>query len=206
MKTRGFFNLDQAIQYLQGSIIRVAGHPVVISRVDSGGRGKGNFKLVYSKVDDRRGNELVILSDADEVDMNPMPMGMLALRPGNEFTSWAQYLARVPMRAMKVGITRNSTFINPVVPNTHRIDHNCMYSPEFVNMVKGNYMTFKEALAASEKKGCYPFSRRFAVDNKRDVYYKTYQVPVGKAVDNDVALVEDAFFLKEVLREDLHGR
>jgi len=206
MKTRSFFNLDQAIQYLNNNIIRVANHPILITRVDSGNRNKGNFKLTYMKVEDRTGKEYSILSDAEEVDMNPLPMGMLSIRPGNAHTSKAQYLERIPLRRMEVGASRNNVLVNDVMTGVRGIGNGCMYSSEFVDTVKGRFLSLPEALEASAKKGCYPFSRRFAVNDKREVYYKgTYGTPVGKVDGGVVVLNDEAFFLREVLREDLNG-
>lgn len=206
MKTRKFYDLEQASSYLAGSVIRVANHPVNIVAVESGNRGKGNFKLTYTKVDDPYKKTMAILSDSDEVDMNPLPMGMLAIKPGSPIGTLTAYALRIPARAYKVGTTRTNTTFMPIVHNSNYYDGSLIYTKEFVDSVKGNYLTLPEALKATEKKGIFPFSRRFAVAKDRSVYYKTFLEPVGKVDGGEVVLNDEAFFLKEVLREDLNGR
>src|SRR6266404_8982006 len=105
MRTREFFNRDQADNYLINSIIRFNERPVMITEV-SGGGGKKGFVLRGRYCDPNAADSTSFYHKDLAVNMEPIPLGFLVL----DHKSWlpyTAYISRLPVRAWKIGLTRN---------------------------------------------------------------------------------------------------
>lgn len=204
MKNKKFFNLDQAIRYLGETVISFKGKPIYIYGIDSGRHGK-NFELFYYNVgdDDKKGK--IILSDHSDIDMTPIPLGLMSNKSkmSEHNSGW---VVRQPLRLYKIGLSRSNVKIENVEPHhtgryrSHYSDF--MLSKELRDTVAGDYPTYKECLKTSANDGnVLAFSRRFAVLGDK-LYYKALGVAIGEAAPSGPSLDENCFFLKEALQED----
>lgn len=205
MRNKKFFDLNQAHRYLSDCIIRLGEEPIRIIKIDPGVTTK-NFILTYSPVTKNEGN--YIYSDNAEIDMNPFPLGWLSV---NEKSGWRDsvVLSRTPLRDWKIGLNVKNLHIATVESWGYEVlprAKDLLWSEQFLDTVKGNYLPLEKAIALSHKwngKGI-PFSRRFAV-NGNNLHYYMYHEAIGEIKKDRPVLSENAFFLEEVLKEDLHA-
>jgi hypothetical protein len=202
MKNKKFFNLDQALRYLSESVITFKGKPIYVYGIDTGRYGK-NFQLFYYDVGE--GEPKTVLSDNTDIDMNPVPLGLTAIK--DRLTEYSSgMVTRMALRSYKIGLTRQNVNIancNPKATARYKNRYaDFMCSKELRDTVLGNYPKYSECLKASQEGGTtLAFSRRFAVSQDQ-LFYKALGVPVGLAKKSGPELDENCFFLKEALEED----
>jgi hypothetical protein len=203
MKTRSFYDLDQAFSYLTNSVIRVGGKAVMVTGVLPGDQG---HVLNFYRLDDGRKKNDYILHNAPEVDMEPVPLGLLSIDDKSSYTDTVM-CSRSPRRLWKVGLTYETLCTNVVHEERHNYTPsiNVLQSKELGRTIEGSYPVYAAAKELVGKKNrLVAFSRRFAVD-KDDLYYQTYQVPVGMAEKDRPSLLPEFDFLQQVLEEDFHA-
>lgn len=206
MKTKRFYDTDHAVQYLASSVILIAGKPCYVKNVRDG-RRDGSYTIIYFECDpqvDRK--ESAILSDNPMVDMNPIPLGFLPIF--NDTTpeyKYSPYLYRNPVRKWKIGLNAQNVCMLSAggkYPKQFSTE-NVYFTLPFINMVKDKYPDFKTSYDwAVRFNGAYAFSRRFAVGNLHELFYRHIPRPVGKIADGKPVLDERYKYLREVLEED----
>lgn len=209
MRTRTFFDNDHAFRYLTQSIIRVKDNPVYVTHTQQADDG---YVLSYDRLPlppssraGKSGTRYTIHS-RDEVDMNPLPLGMLAVHQ-NDKVEASTYLSRLPQRAWKIGLTEYNIQVSKISDKEYtRLSlRDLIYLPAFLKTVRGDYPSMKETIRLSnERKLPIAFSRRFAIEEDK-LLYKTFIVPVGEIQNNKPVLSDNFKYLAQVLEEDLHG-
>ena len=204
MKHRTFYDADHCYQQLHASVIRLAGFPVTVVGVDVG-KKKGNFLLKVQEMGYRYdGTHKYVLSDDEDIDMSPVPLGMTAT------VGQAEYMSRMPVRKWKLGLSSQNLKIAKVDSEAEccysRTD--IIHSQVMLDTVIGNYITFEDAINRAkafngDKHTSVAFSRRFAIGNKYKLFYKSFGVPVGIASKEGPVLTEEFSFLQQVLDEDI---
>lgn len=200
MKNRTFYDTDHCYQQLHASVIRLAGFPVTVVGADAG-KKKGVFLLKVNEMGDRwDGVSKFVSSDDADVDMTPIPLGMTASN------GHAEYLSRMPVRKWKLGLSIQNLKIAKVDSEAEYLysKQNIIHSQLMLDTVVGNYMAFEEAMKkASRSNKAFAFSRRFAIGNKYNLFYKSFGVPVGIVSKEGPVLTEEFSFLQQVLDEDI---
>jgi hypothetical protein len=124
----------------------------------------------------------------EDLDINPVPLGYTNTAFG------AVYVTRIPMREdWRQGLRRINIRTIPVMD----IDYECLDAT-----IRGVYPTFKEAIKLADKRGVAAFSRSFAVDKDKTIWYKG-RWKVGKVDMFGHALDEKFTWLRESLDEEL---
>lgn len=195
-----FFDIDHARNYLNGSIIRLAGSPIYVMDVT---RNNRKFFLSYVDTDDLYVNRYfkqVALSDQD-VDLSPLPLGYV-----NGDVSTA-YLCRSPRRAWKVGLTQRGMRYW-WMRYDEGIGTEIIWRKGFVNAVKNIYPSIDEATnrVIDFRSGCgQAFHRRFSVVHSphkiASIHYKWFPDAVGTFDGTNVVLNDAWSFLRETLEE-----
>lgn len=204
MKNRTFYDADHCYQQLSGSVIRLAGFPVTTAGVDVG-KKKGVFLLKVNEMGKRwDGVSKFVSSDDEDVDMSPVPLGMIATENHTE------YLSRMPIRKWKLGLASTNLKIAKVDAEAeyHYSKPDLIHSQELLDTVVGNYMAFEDAMKRAagfngSKHIAIAFSRRFAIGDRSKLFYKSFGVPVGIVSKDGPVLTEEFSFLQQVLNEDM---
>lgn len=205
-------SLQEAEMRLQGTVVLYDEQPVYITRVTGAAPGdpKPDIFRVYAvplpsragvgRVEDEEFRRFI---SSRRFDFRTIPLGFMNLAGG------IYYCTRLPQRQQKQGLA-NATFgcteiagprgegfrLNSVIQNK-----------EFVSMVRGEYPTFEQAMAAVSKNGVFgmAFSRHYALVSDDDLdglvylYYKNEKV--GFLMDSKVTLSSKMTCLKEALTE-----
>ncbi len=205
MRTRNFYDVAQASQQLRGSIIRVGDKPVHVIDAFSGDK-VGEYVIQYApcKTPNDRDYKLIPV-DHPSIDMNPVPLGMISFIERGIWSVY--YTARLPVRKWKIGLSRENVTVKFVRGFDSGNGFEKVYHSALIHdLIMGIYPKLKSIRSSFNKNaGARAFSRRFALDNDEQLFYKTIQEPVGimrKGIEFE--LQEDYAFLKEVLEEDLH--
>lgn len=203
MKNKKFFNLDQAIRYLGETVITFKSKPIYIYGIDTGRHSK-NFELHYYDVGDDEHKSKFILSDNSDIDMTPVPLGLMSNKSNMKHS--CGMVMRMPLRMYKIGLNRSNVRVENTVPSLNARyrsrNSELLTSKELRDTVAGDYPRYSECFKASAKDGnALAFSRRFAVCGEQ-LYYKALGVAVGGAKPSGPSLDENCFFLKEALEED----
>lgn len=202
MRTKEFYDLDHAQRYITQSVIRIKGKPAYVATAAPADNG---FILGYydMPMNGTRDTVNYTIHKRDEVDMNPFPLGMLAVSKKDKIKG-SYYLSRIPVRAWKIGLTESNLRFDAVCEKRmpEMDPRTLLYSHSFVDTVAGKYPELDEALKLSfDRKLPIAFSRRFAV-NCEKLLYKTFQVPVGEIRDRHPHLFDNFKHLTQVLDED----
>lgn len=203
MKTKNFYDLNHASNYLVNSMIRVDDEPVIVNGFDHSTASK--IIMSYYAVNNKKIKTVPI--NSDRVNLSPVPLGFLAIRaPFNAFLRTA-YTCRYPSRRWKVGLTQNNIGIIKLPKSKDYFSQESVfYSTELRDTVLGLYLKFEEALdLANRNNGIdIPFSRVFAT-NGTVLYYKAFDQAVGQINGTLPVLHDDFRFLNERLQEDLNA-
>lgn len=203
MKKKLWHNTEHADAYLSSSVIRLGEDPIYVHRVYGdqisywplgkvGGRNKVNVVNLYH----------------DEVNLNPVPLGMLATSESSKATC---FLSRSPRRAWKQGLASSSLILEKINKDdkAKRIRFNkndVLYSLSLKNTIKNKYIEADAAAKLSKEEDIpVAFGRRFAIWNGK-IFYKDKGVPVGTWLKTGFQLNDEFLFLKEALLEDLNGK
>lgn len=201
MKKKTFYDGEHADAYLAGSVIRLAGNPIYINHVIRTTNGEDGFIASYWELGHvgGRNTKMVDLADPD-IDLNPMPLGMLAI--GGSYTS-SCYLSRQPRRMWKQGLNINNLIVELVgLTAGHFSKSGVIVDPALGKTVRGEYFKLADAIAQTAKTGlAAAFGRKFAVE-KNNIFYKAFKIPVGEVANNKITLFDEFSILKEVLEED----
>lgn len=208
MKTKDFFDVGQASQYLRASVIRVDNKPVyVMDVVMSDGRKIDNpLLLQYTPLEDINEDVRTLPLKDERVDMNPVPLGFLNYLNEDGYTSY--YISRFPSRKWKIGLSKEN--ISVMMPGGYEADRYIVQkvfpTKLMVNTIIGKYPSVKQIITGFKRhRGSRAFSRRFTITDQLTVYYKTLEKPVGQ-VDSGkstIKLFDEFFYLREVLKEDV---
>lgn len=210
MKQKKFYDVSQASSYLTHSVIRYKDRPIYVQKVlaDRDSEGNRRYLAYYYFLGQvgYAGDIRTVWLDDENIDMNPIPLGMLA--PGQESTATI-YCSRMPRRAWKIGLTYQALNLSQIEKDSgKRIKfrpQDILISSSLENTILNKYPSIKTATGMSnDKKVPVAFSRSFAVWDK-SVYYKDIGLPIGDVVRNRVDLTDQFFWLKEKLNEDLNG-
>ncbi len=207
MKTKKFFDINQATNYLRHTLIRVAGHPVYVTDVQNG-RGRGvSIDIGYVKADHPEGKTVYIDSMDNAVDMTPVPLGMVRHYNG---TYWsAVHISRYPSRKWKIGLSRENISIqNPFGQFQDIRDPAKTFLPskELAETILNKYMEMDEVMDNLKRhKGSLPLSRNFCLTHTGKLFYKMFNVPVGMfgKESRKLTLLDDYEFLSEKMKEEL---
>jgi hypothetical protein len=210
MKNRKFGSIDDAHNYLSGSIIRVKNDPVYVEQVSSRNRKPHLYytpipRKVNTDPDSPLGVVNVELA-SDDVDMNPIPLGFINERHFTKHLSYGVY--RVPARQWKIGLTNNNAIITLNGSTVWReANRGILKSRGLFDMVKNNYPSFEDALASIEnnKNSSRAFSRKFSINGDGLVRYFQLDDYVGDIQKGSVRLFSDYVFLAEQLEKDLRN-
>jgi hypothetical protein len=201
MKRKNFFDANQAEAYLSHSVIRVGDIPIYVHSVFGGvihywelGTVGGSHKL-----------KTIALEHSD-VDMNCVPLGMLATGKESKATI---YCSRISRRAWKVGLSSGSLGLANISNDRNKFigfsRNAVLYSNSLANTIKGDYLDYQSAFTLSRDEGIpVAFSRKFATWND-NLYYKYLGEPVGTNKKTFPVLGEGFEWLAEELQEDLNG-
>jgi hypothetical protein len=206
MKDKQFYDIDMAQRYLSESVITLAGEPALI--IDVEGRGvKDGWKVHTRLLSDPDCGRVIYLPN-DDIDMNPVELGMSNYRSFDHYQAFI--IQRAPVRAWKVGLARNNMRTLSLrrggqAPVNGR---DLLLSSSLRDTVLGQYPTYEEAkaLLSDETSSC-AFSRRFAVSGDGNLYHTMATDAVGiHEGGGEPVLSNDYLYLHEVLEEDLkHG-
>lgn len=204
MKHRSFFDINQAIMYLNDSVVRFDKKPVYIHRIEGVGPDKTRVTASYvSNISER----IVIDLFDEKADLNPVPLGMINI-PLSHGKSIVVSGFRIPCRRYKIGLSRYNFRFN-FYPNDD-IEYipeisSVLFSQALENTVVNNYPSFKDALSWTDKKPgvMIAFSRRFAVTHNKFVLYKHFQTPIGIVKDEQVQPFDQYFYLSQAIEEDI---
>lgn len=201
MKTKKFFDLNHAKRYLTHNLIRVAGQPIYVMDLSE---KAGNIIMHYTLANNPQGKMKNIPVLNDDVDMNPVKLGMTRLFNGVTWMTF--YISRYPSRTWSIGLSRENMALQD--PRGEGIDHNytdeILPSPTLAETILGKFLPLDEAKEQLRKaKGCLPLSRRFCFDHTGDLFFKMLGVPVGRVETAGVTLKDEFAYLKEVMQEDI---
>lgn len=204
MKQREFFDTNQANSYLSNSVIRLGESPIFVHAVN---RERSGDILWYWDLGAVGGSERLkkVLLNNKDLDMTPVPLGMLATGKESKATT---YCSRISRRAWKVGLSSGSLDLNNISidrSKTIRFSKSAvLYSNSLANTIKGEYLDYKSAKILSKDEGVpVAFSRNFAIWGD-DLYYRYVGQPVGTNKKTLPVLGEGFEWLAEVLQEDLN--
>lgn len=204
MRTKKFFDLNQASSYLRGSVIRVDDEPIYVHDVQHGeGRGNKGMSIEYSVIREGLGKVFHIDVADKKVDMTPVPLGMCSYHDGDSFRCY--YIMRLPVRKWKIGLTKENIDILTVQTGQNAGGAINMLFPQtfLVDCIEGKYVGLTEAIKAlKRRRGVIPFSRRFAIDHEHSVWYKGHNLSVGWFENGQVNLDKDHTYLSEIMMED----
>jgi hypothetical protein len=187
-----FFDLAQAQQRLQNSLIRVKKSLAYVICVYLGEKTKYSLEVKYLA-----SGKVVMIPLDDKVDLTPLPLGNI------NYQGDCYYLSRAPARKWKQGLTvENLTCRNYLEGyNNFPVDKACI-----ADCVNNSYPTAKIAVESVEKdySKAVAFSRNFSIIKNRIIVYNC-KIEVGSLAHNyrDFKLNDNAFFLKEMLQEAL---
>lgn len=205
MKQKVFFDLTHANAYLSDSVIRVGGEPVFVDSI----RELKNYEWemrywVLGKVGGENKLKTISLKNP-EIDMNPVPLGMLATGAESKATC---FISRSPRRAWKIGLTTSSMIINDVdkqaKKNIRWGKAAVLYSSSLRNTINDEYLSIKKAYTLSTQEDIpVAFDRNFAVWNNQ-LFARDLGIPIGSVDKNARVGLKDEFtYLKESLDEAL---
>ena len=168
--------------YLEGSIIKYNDTLVVVHSVDD------TFNMRCHDLSADR--EVVTnLREDGGVDLKPIPLGFMNYQ-GN-----AYYIARKPKRSWRQGLSRNNV--------STELPWELIVSPRLVDVVKGNYPTYKEALELIKDGQGVAFHRNFKLSKMHGATVVNYKnLVVGMVVDGGRIALSDPFtYLRELVME-----
>ena len=214
MKTKIFFDQRQANNYLVGSVIRIRNAPCAIDEVGRpAGRRAGDYSVSYYDIGDTNQDRMLTSLLDETVDMNPVPLGMATMLTESRGFVTA-YLSRVPVRGWKVGLTienLNQEIVGvaegaPAVPG---IISRVRRSETLAKTIRGDYKTVEEAtklMEASSQKFKYlqviGVARKWAIDSKQNIWYRSTKTPVGKIEGKVVSLFPKYIYLKQLVEKE----
>jgi hypothetical protein len=208
MRNKNFFDAGHAAQYLTGSIIRVADHPVTVVGFD-----ERSVEMIYLKLGE--GENKSIRLDSPKVDLNPVPLGFANFVETNvNPVYYATYVMRLPERNWNIGLTHgNVQFIDIVEPNvingTRHFMRQFLGSDALIDVITDKYPRLQDiakAMSKDQQVRSRAFSRRFAINNRRELFFKWKTDPVG-VLRRDLRfdLLPPNECLSQILTEDINN-
>lgn len=195
MKIKEFYDHRQAHAYLSECIVIHDGEPVYVNEIYQDGRKYviSYYHLPYGNTDRKEA-----YLDDGKWDFTPVSLGYTSTIGQYKYSNYA---SRVPQRAWKIGLTVGNLNLFSIKPVFRLDKRNLFFSENLKNTVLNRYPKYSTAY---NKKDEFPtaFSKRFAIF-KDDLFYKSINVPAGKAKKDGPELNEKFKFLQEVLDEDL---
>lgn len=194
------YDLSHARNYLEASIIRLAGAPIYIMNVSSRGR---KYILHYTATDDLYVDRYIrqVALDDEDIDLSPITLGYV----NSELST--VYLARSPKRAWKVGLVQGSLKCW-WMKYDEGLGTEIAWKKQFVDAVKNIYPSIDEAAKkVLELRSGYghAFHKRFSIVHAphkiANVHYKWFPDAVGTFEGTNVVLKDNWSFLKETLEE-----
>jgi len=202
MKYDGFYNRDQADNYLRGSVVRVGTTPAYITGVRWGRRnerGENRETVSYeSLLNHRRRN---ILLKSTRLNLAPVPLGYIDYGNGASLI-----VTRVPTRNWKMGLSQSNMKVMDHRQCEVDRPRNIIRSTELGNTIINKFDSVERARATLKMAGgIKAFDREFAIDSYDDLWYVNHNEPVGK-MGNEPDLLPQFNFLAEKLKEVLDAR
>lgn len=203
MRNKTFYDLAQAQRYLNSSIIRVADEPVWVEETLKKG---ADIMLYFSKLDEVGLNPKSIKSTDPDVDMNPVPLGMV-----NTFIRdqpAAYYCSRSPVRKQRIGLARDNLDVRTVNGRDMADMRNYILPSSALSLtIRNRYPTIARAWGQVKRTGgTAAISRRLAIDGNARVWYMGYPDYVGMLYGNNITLMDQFIYLQDVVNEELNAR
>lgn len=208
LKGDKYENAEEVRFRLENTVVMYDRQPVYISRVEvPDAEDKGEIARVYFYDLPLKGaglKETRKFLSSKKFDLAPFPMGYV------NHNGQASFVTRNPVRQNKQGLVAATTIITNIKgQKSEEIGFNdLLRSQGFVDMVNGNYPSFKEAGESLGNKdhSSVAVSRMFAfvIDHELEALYLLHKgIRCGLALKNDRALkVPPKFhFLKEEMEE-----
>lgn len=200
-----FYDLQYAKKYLNNSIIRLEGLPILVKDV-AVNLAKYYF-IYYNSLPDTKKNKIVFLNDAS-LSFSPIPLGMLAPFTIRQSRINTVFMYRMPTRIWKIGLNIDNYDIKLILSEglinkgVSYIYENIIITNEFYNTVMGNYPSYSSAIRISDKTGyATAFSRKFCIYNRKLFYTTVGQV--GEIKEHMKPILFERFsYLKQVLDRD----
>lgn len=211
MNRKFFYDMQHASQYLRGSVIRVAGDPVMVNDMVPRGREDRSPDIVmdYTKLGTRN-RARISLAD-QTINYKPVPLGFANYNCRHSGLKYSVYCSRIPARVWKVGLCRNNFYTKDVLCDNQGAYGTDRYyllvSKELGNTISSVFPKFNECLdLMGEDPDAYlsiAFSRRFSILPNGRLRYKDMEYDVGKWDEKGPVLFDDFKYLENVLKEDM---
>ena len=201
MKNITFYDEHTARSYLINSIIRYKNTPIMITEVQETLDNNKQFRVTFNRLGDHN-NRLLFLPDR-QIDMNPVPLGMLN---GNKTSC---FVSRIPVRNWKIGLSAQNCHFKPIL--RQRLDEGgeeedtfFLASVAMKNTIEGKYPSYATCYRSiiAGNRQTYAFSRRFAID-RQGLSYKSIDEPIGICEKTKPQLFDQYQYLEQVLEKDL---
>lgn len=217
MRSKNFYDAHQAHRYLNDSVIRLEKEPIYIVAIDTTNT-KHDYKLHYIPLpigrDGAQQKDVKIVRLKDKgINLNPVPLGFInapSLHHQDIYVTMYSY--RVPRRNWHIGLTQNNLAIIPlpdeIVHEIGRVtDQRLIQSQHIKDTIMGVYPSVNDALRAMRNdkniRGM-AFSRNFAINYRRELFFKWNTQSVGTIKDDlSFKLFDDNKYLIQSLTEDL---
>lgn len=206
MKNKKFFDAQQASQYLKHCIIRVAGDPVYIHEVSGPARRGEAYTLTYNKIRSMGNLPKNISSSDEDVDMNPVPLGMVPYYSGESYVTF--FASRFPARKWKIGLSQDNFALAHLLGYPAESSYRRIIFPTNIlaETIEGNFLNPLECQKKlAQGGGSLPFSRRFAINHEHGLFYKDAPEQVGIMKKEAFELFDPFKYLKEALEEDVNA-
>lgn len=205
MRNKKFFDAGHAMQQLTNSIIRVGDAPVMVM-------GFSNDRaqtLVYLPLAGK--DQQTVSMDSRMIDLNPVPLGFSNYFEGT--IHYATYVMRTPQRNWNIGLTYNNVntldVIEPhVIRGCNHDINNFFRSQALTDTILGVYPNIQDifkAMNKSQRVRSQAFSRRFAINRRKELFFKWNQEPIGMLKkDLRFDLMPPHECLSQILTEDIN--
>lgn len=193
-----FYDYHQATMYLSDCVIRKGKNPINIKEIKPIDHERGDkFKIFYSVLGDP--DIYTCFWPDDSINLNPVPLGLVNMDGVKD----AYLVCRKPTRKWKIGLSRYNVVVITLIGNIYGVrEFNDLLNDR--GMGKTIMNIFPKLLEASDiakkNKGSCAYSRRFAVDYRDRIFFKSLG-EVGILTRRTV-LSKDFSYLNEVFKED----
>lgn len=207
MKTKEFYDLRHAAGYVVGTYIMFDGKLHYVSDIAADQpREGGGVDFIAHALEEVNPKNVKINTKDPRLDMTPVQLGFVQEFIFNRYGP-CQRVMRAPRRQWKVGTNCKALHINDFYGgNRHRAKPELFQSVGFHRCLRNQYPSFAEALkAATEQRVPVAFSRRFAVNEKRELYHLISVRPIGKVgADGRIELNKRFAYFQEALDEEIN--
>ena len=193
-----FYDEQHARNYLTHSIIRKGHRPIFINDIQAVQNGVKDWRVLYNFLGEQDQN--IMFLPHHQVDMNPVPLGML----NHTSTGTLWYVARRPCRNWKIGLCSQNISMRQIGQQDRDNEWPEMLHKDVEMCIEGFYPDYTTVVKKMRKGQIgAAFSRNFGVTGG-SLVYKTNTNPVGVAEKGEPILFDTFQYLTEVLREDLN--